>query len=176
METILISRINGVDILATSSEDQLVPIKPICEALGIDYKAQYDKLKEDEDLSSTMVLSTTVASDGKTREMCCLPMEFIFGWLFTINPKNVKPEAQETVRAYRWECYRALYRYFSASAKFVKAKQKLIDRQLDAINQAKQNFNSAKNLLHSAEEELKRIRALSFDEYMDEGGQLRLFD
>lgn len=92
MNTKIITRVNNVDIVATSDE-QLVPIRPICDALGIDYKVQWQKLKDDEDLSSTMVLSTTVGADRKEREMCCLPIRYIFGWLFTINPKNVKPEA-----------------------------------------------------------------------------------
>lgn len=175
METKVIAKINGVDIVATSDE-LLIPIKPICEALGVDYKAQFDKIKEDEDLSSTMVLNTIVASDGKNREMSCLPLEFIFGWLFTINPRNVKPEVQGAVRAYRMECYRALYRHFTVSAKFMQAKQKLIDGQLDAINQAKQNFNSAKNVLRSAEDKLKQIRAYSLEDYINDDGQLTLFD
>ena len=105
-----------MDIVATSNE-QLVPIRPICDALGIDYKVQWQKLKDDEDLSSTMVLSTTVGADRKEREMCCLPIRYIFGWLFTINPKNVKPEAQEAVRAYRRSCYDALYAHFFGSQK-----------------------------------------------------------
>lgn len=66
MNTKIITRVNNVDIVATSDE-QLVPIRPICDALGIDYKAQWQKLKDDEDLSSTMVLSTTVGADGKER-------------------------------------------------------------------------------------------------------------
>lgn len=35
METKIITRVNNVDIVSTSDE-QLVPIHPICEALGID--------------------------------------------------------------------------------------------------------------------------------------------
>ena len=92
METRVIARINNVDIVSTSDE-QLVPIRPICEALGIAYPTQFQKIQEDEDLSSTITLRVTVGADGKQREMACLPVEFVFGWLFTINPKNVKPEA-----------------------------------------------------------------------------------
>ena len=112
METRVIARINNVDIVSTSDE-QLVPIRPICEALGIAYPTQFQKIQEDEDLSSTITLRVTVGADGKQREMACLPVEFVFGWLFTINPKNVKPEAQSAVRRYRMECYRALYEHFT---------------------------------------------------------------
>ena len=52
-------------------------------------------------LGSTGVLSTLVASDGKAREMYCIPFEFVFGWLFTINPANVKEESKESLIKYQ---------------------------------------------------------------------------
>jgi hypothetical protein len=33
-----------------------------------------------------------VATDGKKREMVTIPYRFVFGWLFTINSKNVVSE------------------------------------------------------------------------------------
>ncbi|NEM97202.1 phage antirepressor N-terminal domain-containing protein [Pontibacter burrus] len=36
-----------------------------------------------------------------------------FGWLFSINPKNVKPETQNAVRRYKSLCYDILYQNFS---------------------------------------------------------------
>lgn len=117
MKTKTIARVNNVAILAGNDSEKLVPIKPICEALGIDRKAQQDKIREDEFLSSVGVLSTLTGADGKQYEMFCLPLEFIFGWLFTINPKNVKEEAQEAVRQYRIECYRVLYNHFFGNLK-----------------------------------------------------------
>lgn len=85
-----IAKVNNVAIMAGNDPKKLVPIKPICEALGIDYARQFQKLKDDEDLGPTIGLAPTVAADEKIREMVCLPMEFIFGWLFTINPKKCK--------------------------------------------------------------------------------------
>ena len=117
MVTKAIARVNNVTILAGNDAEKLVPIKPICEALGIDRKAQQDKIREDEFLSSVGVLSTLTGADGKQYEMFCLPLEFIFGWLFTINPKNVKEEAQEAVRKYRIECYKVLYNHFFGNMK-----------------------------------------------------------
>lgn len=116
METKTIVRVNNVDITATSDE-RLIAIRPICEALGIDYSRQVKKIKDDPDLASTVGVTPTVAADGKQRDMLCLPVEFIFGWLFTINPDNVNEEAREAVRRYRMECYRALYRHFTGSQK-----------------------------------------------------------
>lgn len=110
MDTKVIFKINNVEILATSDE-QLIPIKPICDALEIDFSRQLKKLKEDEDLSSLLGSAPTTRADGKQYNMVCLPVQFIYGWLFTINPKNVKPEAKEKVRHNRMECYKVLYKY-----------------------------------------------------------------
>lgn len=175
MDTKSIARVNGVDIVATN-DGQYLPIKPICEALGIAFQVQNDKIKEHPILSSTVTLRVTVAEDGKQREMVCLPTKYIFGWLFTINPGNVKEEAREALIKYQLECYEALYRYFSVRARFVEEKQNLIDKQLNIISEAKQNFNSAKNVLNSAEDKLKKIRAITIDDYIDADGQLRMFD
>lgn len=85
METKSIARVNNVAIQVISENGtKLVPVKPICEALGIDEDAQRRKLKEDDFLSSTTVLSTAVGADGKDREMVCIPYKYVFGWLFTI--------------------------------------------------------------------------------------------
>lgn len=59
--SMIAAKINKQDLVIISENtSKLVPIKPICAALGIDFKSQYAKLKDDENLSSTMVLSTTV--------------------------------------------------------------------------------------------------------------------
>ena len=72
METKIITRVNNVDIVATSDE-QMVPIRPICEALGIDAEAQRQRIERDEILSSTTCMIKAVANDGKEREMYCIP-------------------------------------------------------------------------------------------------------
>ena len=106
--------------------------------------------------------------------MVCLPLKYIFGWLFTISPKNVAPEAKELVRRYRTECYDALYRYFTARAEFVELKQKEIDRQLTIVEEAKHDFREAKNVLNEAESKLKGLRQLTMEDYDAERKQLKI--
>ena len=67
-ETISIGRINGSEITAIKTEDGtvLVPIKPICTALGIEVESQRQKINEDEDLSSVALLSKATGNDGKS--------------------------------------------------------------------------------------------------------------
>ena len=173
MTTNLVARVNNVDIVSTSDERKLVPIKPICEALGIAWEPQRKKIQEHYLLSSTAMLSMVVAADGKEREMFCLPMGYIFGWLLTINPANVSEENRENLAAYQTECYNALYRYFTARAQFVEQKQIEIDRQLSIVDDAKEHFRNAKNRLSDAETKLKQLRSLTMDDYDIESRQLK---
>ncbi len=175
METKFIAKINQVDITVGSDEKKLVPIKPICEALGIDFDSQRQKLKENEDLNSVAVLSTATGSDGKQYEMVCLPLQFVFGWLFTINPKNVKPEAQEAVRKYRMLCYNVLYRFFTQQIEFNEEKQQLISEKVSRMEEIRGEFNSAKERLSDARKELNGAMSLSFDEWRADKAQLQLF-
>ena len=150
-----ITKVNNVAIVSlTENGNTLIPIKPICEALGIDEDAQRRKLQEDEFLNSTTVLSTVVAADGKNREMVCLPLEFVFGWLFTINPKNVKPEAQDAVRQYRLQCYKALFEYFTEPQTFLSQKQKQMENHVTAYQEKQANFRNAKREMDEAKKKL----------------------
>lgn len=175
METKTVAKVNQVNIqLVLDNKEKLVPIKPICEALGIDEDAQRRKLQEDEFLNSTTVLSTVVAADGKQREMVCLPLEFVFGWLFTINPKNVKEEAREAVSKYRIECYRALYKHFSAQAEFLNEKQALLEQQLEYVEMVKSEFSSAKSRLAEAQKKLSEVRSLTLEDWEENNRQLKI--
>ena len=66
MDTKIIAKANNVDILSTSDE-QLVAISPICEALGIDPEGQRQRIERDEILGPTTCIIKAVAADGKKR-------------------------------------------------------------------------------------------------------------
>ena len=157
METKTIVRVNNVDIIATSDE-QLIAIRPICEALGIDAKVQRQKIQEDEDLSSVGVLSTSTGADGKQYEMLCLPVRYIFGWLFTINPKNVKPEAQEAVRVYRRSCYDALYHHFFGTQRRQLEQNRMEIALLEELAELSQQQQQLKQTIADKRKKLDQLR------------------
>lgn len=173
METRVITRVNNVDILALS-ENQYIPIKPICEALGIDPEAQRQKINSHYLLGKTALLSKVVAADKKEREMFCLPIGYIFGWLMTINPSNVNDDAKESLKAYQEECYAVLLRYFLAKAEFLEQNQLEIDKQLEFVNNTKCEFNRVKSELSQAENKLKKLREMTMDDYDMERRQLKI--
>jgi len=170
-----LARINNVAIQLVENEDgKFVPIKPICEALGIDSEAQRQRIENNKILGSTACVIKAVAADGKEREMYCIPFRFIFGWMFTIDTSRVKEEAQEAVIGYQLECYNVMYDYFTSRAEFVEQKQIEIDRQLEIVETAKSNFNIAKNILSDAEGKLKKLRNLTMDDFDMEIRQLKI--
>lgn len=87
------------------------PMKPIVDGMGLDWKSQFVKLKER--FNSTMVEITTVANDGKSRLMICLPVRKLAAWLYSIHANKVKPELRETVITYQNECDDVLWDYWS---------------------------------------------------------------
>ncbi|MEG1635844.1 MAG: phage antirepressor N-terminal domain-containing protein [Rikenellaceae bacterium] len=159
--------INGVSInIIEDGTEEFVPIKPICDVLGVNYSTQLEKIKNHPILKSTIPLRGTVGADGKQREMVCLPLRYIFGWLFTINPNNVTGEARQTVIAYHEKCYNALYDYFDKSRRFVEFKQKLVNEQLDNVRTLKRGFRQSRSNLYSAEANLDQIRNITYEEYI----------
>jgi hypothetical protein len=174
-KTLTIGKVNSVSLLLLENGEKLIPIKPICEALGVDMESQRKKIKEDELLSSTAVLSTAVAGDGNAREMYCLPLKYVFGWLFTINPKNVKEEAREAVQKYRTECYDVLYRHFTKYQDFVIERGNKVDYYLDIYRKAQEGYKNAQRIMSKAKADLDAIRKKTFEDYEAEGDQLNLF-
>lgn len=157
MNTKIITRVNNVDIVATSDE-QLVPIRPICEALGVDFAGQRKKIQEDEDLSSVVDLTPSTGADGKQYEMLCLPIRYIFGWLFTINPKNVNPESQDAVRVYRRSCYDALYAHFFGSQKRQLEQNQIEITLLEELADLNQQQQQLKQTISEKRKKLDKLR------------------
>jgi len=93
-----------------------VALRPICEAIGIAWNGQFERIKRDGVLSSTIRVMRTVAADGKSRETVCLPLEYLNGWLFGIDANRVRAEVRDKVIEYQRECYRVLFEHFHAGA------------------------------------------------------------
>lgn len=96
----------------------LVAMKPICEALGIDWSTQREIIKQDPVLNSVMGIMPTTGADGKQYEMFCLPLDYLNGWLFKINANRYKgDDRREVIIRYQRECYRVLADHFLPSRK-----------------------------------------------------------
>ncbi len=175
MKTTNVAIVNGINLQVVLDErEQFVAVKPVCEILGVDFSAQRAKLKEHPIYGSVMVLSTTTGSDGKNYEMVCIPFRFFAGWLFGINPSNVKEEARESLTKFQLKCNDILYEYFFRHADFAMKKQEEMWLQLDVVARAKENFRNAKKILIDAEIKLNKINAFTFEDFMANNRQLTI--
>ncbi len=89
-----------------------VAVKPICEALRIDWIGQLQRIKRDAILHEGMCV-INIPSPGGPQETVCLPLALIPGFLFSIDDRRIKDAAKrEKVLRYKCECHAALYAHF----------------------------------------------------------------
>jgi len=170
----VVAKINNVEIVVVENGSKMIPVKPICEALGIAFEPQFTRLKNDPILGSTVTLSVMVAADGKSREMASIPFKYVFGWLFQIDSRNVKEEAREAVLRYQVECYDALYNHFTQHSEFFEWQNMLIEEQLLIVEQRQKLFAESKTILTEAKDELNRRRKLTIADFIAEKSQLKI--
>lgn len=149
-------------------------MKPICEALGISHKPQLERLKDDPILSSVVTTSVTTGADGKRYEMTCLPLRFVFGWLFRIDSRNVAEGARAAVEDYQLQCYNALYNFFTRHEEFLEYRQQLIDEKLAIYDARRNDFRAAKTKVDEARKALDEARTITESDYFAMKAQLSL--
>lgn len=104
----------------TRNQTHYVAMKPIVENIGLDWVSQHKKIQRNDILKSGMVMMTIPATDGKTYETACLPLDYLNGWLFGVDAKRVKPEIRERLLTYQRECFRVLNNHFNQPKQTIK--------------------------------------------------------
>ncbi|AUI88178.1 hypothetical protein BS333_17620 [Vibrio azureus] len=94
------------------NNEPYIPMKPIVEGIGLNWKTQYRKLTGNSE-RWTMVIMTMVASDNKPRERICIPLRKLFGWLQTLQPSRIRREIRDKVIQYQTECDDVLWRHWN---------------------------------------------------------------
>lgn len=93
--------------------EPFVPVRPICENMGLDWKTQYRKLMEKKERLSVVIMTTQLPDDQQRREMVCISLKKLFAWLLSIEPNKVAPHLKETVEVYQQECDEVLWNYWT---------------------------------------------------------------
>lgn len=89
-----------------------VALKPICDALTLNWVGQLQRAKRNPVLAQGMCITHTPTNSG-TQEMVCLPLSMLNGWLFGINANRVKnPAIREKLIQYQFECFDVLNAYW----------------------------------------------------------------
>lgn len=138
-----------------------VAMKPICDNIGLQWEAQLKRIKRHPVLSATMSIMDMVAEDGRRREMVMLPIDYLNGWLFSVDANRVKPEIKGRLIDYQRECFRVLSKHFLSPAEPMQAATMpmiaLGRREKWAMDLQKRNKNYAEE---QKQELLKKINEL----------------
>ena len=77
-----------------------VPLRPICDNLGLKWSGQHAKVMAEKDRWSVQMI-WTVAADNKSREMLCIHLRKFFAWLTSIEPSRVKATIRAKIVEYQ---------------------------------------------------------------------------
>lgn len=120
----------------TQNNQHYVAMKPICENIGLNWKAQYDRIKRHAVLGEGMVMMTTPSKGGE-QQTICLPLDYLNGWLFGVEANRVKPQIRESLLQYQRECFRVLNEHFNPRVGHPKPTRALPDgltgEQIEAV-------------------------------------------
>ena len=111
MTTIVKVPFHGHELTAIETADAvMVPLKPVCAALGLHEEPQRKKINARATLYGAAILAAPSA--GGPQKMFAIPKSRLAMWLASINPAKVRPELRETLELYQREAADVLDRYF----------------------------------------------------------------
>ena len=99
-----------------------VTLRPIVNALGLNWSGQLQRIKRDFVLSKhlktlSVVVTHTEGRDEQHGNVICLPKQYISGFLFGINASRIKdPKIQEAVALYQEQAHLFLDAAFTGNA------------------------------------------------------------
>ncbi|GAB3960187.1 hypothetical protein GCM10028805_57500 [Spirosoma harenae] len=115
-----IIKFHEVELLGEQENEQVwIPIKPICDGVGVDSQTQYKQIKKHPILSRVYSLRYVHDASNRQQEMFCLPIDYVHGWLFSINIDRMKAEVKPVLIIYQQECYRVLYEHFFGNTRLL---------------------------------------------------------
>jgi hypothetical protein len=91
--------------------EMYVAMRHITDALGLDWSAQYRRIKRDFVLNEAVAIMATPSIGGE-QSAIYLPISMLNGWLFGVQVNKVKPELRDKLIKYKRECYKALHEYW----------------------------------------------------------------
>jgi len=145
-----------VPYLHGSDGTNLLLIRPLCEAFGVDADRQIRELKADELFGPGVSEQTTqVPGDAQRRAYTCLPERFVYGWLASIKATNtMQATTKANLNAYKLEAYEVLFQHFNG--KVAQAQKEVTQKASNAAEIARLK----KQIEENSPEQVRQLRAL----------------
>jgi len=103
---------DGIPVAATPDGEPYVALRPITDHLGLDPRSQRRRAQADPVIAPRLRTLALTAADGRRRELLCLPLDLLPGYLFGIDTARVKAGLIDKLNRYRADCFRVLWEAF----------------------------------------------------------------
>jgi hypothetical protein len=144
----------GTELVALRDQEGniYVPLRRLCEAIGVDFRGQLTKVSNDPVMREQLQSAPVTLTDGRTYEMECLSLKYVRAWLFSINANRVKEEVRERLMQYQREVIEIIDRAFSRA-------RPPAEVDLAVMEAMRENALQQARLWETIIEEKKRLRA-----------------
>lgn len=143
---------------------RMVPVKTVCQIIGIDFQTQDSWLKKHEIFAQLYSTSYTVGADNKRRAMNCLPMFDLYAWLSSVTDRNRDGESvkkQYTFMAWLRTQMVESYKSVEVSQEEHKYEHQLVNALADIEEQMllnKEEGNQLKKKWQATKQSLEDVR------------------
>jgi len=153
---------HGDTLMAVAIEGRhYISIRSVCDAVGIDYSAQRQRIMRHAVMAEGVVVITTPSAGGP-QETLCLPLDKLNGWLFGVNTSRVRPELRDKLIAYQRECFDVLAQHFGVAPRTSTVELASALAQTHAVLNQLSNELVAELAAGRAEREAFRVERASF--------------
>lgn len=106
--------VTAVLVPAEAEPQVFVPLRPICDYLGLSWSGQRERTMRDPVLADEVrfVRVTRTNSKGGNPDVLALPLDKLPGWLFGISAARVREELRDKIIRYQRDCFRVLWDTF----------------------------------------------------------------
>jgi hypothetical protein len=135
--------------LAVSQNDgeHFVALKPLCEALGLEWKRQQKRTLANPQFSVGVHKGGNWSPDGKSYDMLCIPVRQVGMWLCTINANRVNEDSRPMLIAFQEQLQVVIHEHLTGKLTIERFQQMeqmirhlygLVESQAAEIRQLKQ--------------------------------------
>jgi len=132
-----------------------VAIKPICEALGLEYTRVFKNVKSHALFRDVLAIQPMRDTKNRLQQMISLPERYVYGWIFTLRSES------EELAQYQRECCDLLYNYFHGATTgrpHLLMQRRQLHQEVQQLTQSLETVTEYK-LLEDKKQEQKRITA-----------------
>ncbi len=107
---------DGIPVAQADDGGLYVALRPITDHLGLAFGSQRLRVLRDRILAPRTRTILMTAADGRRRDLLCIPLDLLPGYLFGITTGRVRPELVDKLDRYRADCFRVLWEVFKGDA------------------------------------------------------------